>query len=495
MTMRVCLCLLTLLVAWAPPGAAQPAVPQTAARPERTIVNLRGGLYLAQFDWRATVFLVTADGIVLADPLSVDAARWMQQEFAARFPGQPVRYVLHTHYHIDRSPGAAVFTGATPIAHRLFNESFARLTGYEDVQPVKRLYDAREEITLGGSRVAILHPGGGHAPDMSVVYFPTERILFAADHPDVTAARLSFGGFSAQEVATWLDTVAPLDFDLLISGEGVQEGAEPFRTLQPFLHDLVAEVTSGLVSGLSGPTLRGRVVLSSYRTNPFYAQRVAFIDRTLASLTFRQFDLYATAVGGKQSSSAAYCTGFPNCEAPEGLVPAGLLGASFTIGQFAVSVEGAAGGQVSGTRTSRFYDDGVATRVHRVTALAGYRLARSPRFELTVVAGATQMSRDTRGLDRVKETVLPYGGRHPIEDQGTTTGFTVGADISLATTSRWNLRLPVRFTRVSWDGQFAPGPNLAQIGVGVSYRVRRNVITSPGLPGVVIMKKTPAPVP
>jgi glyoxylase-like metal-dependent hydrolase (beta-lactamase superfamily II) len=495
MTMRACLCLVALLAAWAVPTAAQPAAPPRANSAERTIVNLRGNLYLAQFDWRATVFLVTSDGIVVADPLSVAAASWMRQEFAQRFPGQPVRYVLHTHHHYDRAPGAAIFGTATPIAHRLFNDSIARLTGYHDVQPVKRLYDTREEITLGGSTVVMLHPGGGHARDMSVVYFPSEHVVFAVDHPDVTAARLSFGGFTAQEVSTWLDTVATLDVDLVVSGDGVQKSPQPFKTLQPFLHDVVADVTDGLISGVSGSALRGRVVLPSHRTNPFYGQREAFIDRTLASLTFRQLDVYGAAVGGRQSSSAEYCAGFDGCEPLEGFVPAGMLGLSVTIGQLSFAVEGSAGSQVNGTRTRRFYDDAVGRRIARFSALGGYRLSRSTRFEVTAVGGVTKLSRDTRGVERVKETLLPYGGRHPIEEQASVLGFTVGADLAIGTTSRFNLRVPVRFTRAQWArGPFAPSPTVMQVGVGAAIRLGRSVITSPGLPGIVIMKpETPAP--
>jgi hypothetical protein len=98
-------------------------------------------------------------------------------------------------------------------------------------------------------------------------------------------------------------------------------------------------------------------------------------------------------------------------------------------------------------------------------------------------------------VERVKETILPYGGRHPIEERSSAVGFTVGADLAIGTTSRFNLRVPVRLTRAKWaSGQFAPGPTVMQIGVGAAVRLGRSVITSPGLPGIVIMKpETPVP--
>jgi glyoxylase-like metal-dependent hydrolase (beta-lactamase superfamily II) len=52
---------------------------------------------------------------LLADPLSVDTAQWLNQELTARFPGAPVRYVVLTHHHLERASGAAVFAKTAQI--------------------------------------------------------------------------------------------------------------------------------------------------------------------------------------------------------------------------------------------------------------------------------------------------------------------------------------------------------------------------------------------
>ena len=43
-------------------------------------------------------------------------------------------------------------------------------------------YSGRRTITLGGRTVQLIHPGPtGHAPDLTVLYFPAERVVFGVD--------------------------------------------------------------------------------------------------------------------------------------------------------------------------------------------------------------------------------------------------------------------------------------------------------------------------
>lgn len=72
------------------------------------IEHISGGMYHATANTAGTVFMVTDEGIILADPLSPEFARWLKAEFATRF-GVPVRYVVYSHYHWDHASGGAVF--------------------------------------------------------------------------------------------------------------------------------------------------------------------------------------------------------------------------------------------------------------------------------------------------------------------------------------------------------------------------------------------------
>lgn len=96
---------------------------QQLAPPDREITPLAGDLYRVREGQRYTVFLLTPDGIVMSDPLGRDTALWLKEEFANRFPSQPVRYVLHTSHRFERAEGATVFDAADRIGHRSFNSA------------------------------------------------------------------------------------------------------------------------------------------------------------------------------------------------------------------------------------------------------------------------------------------------------------------------------------------------------------------------------------
>ncbi len=72
------------------------------------IEHVDGGVYHATANNSGTVFLVTPEGIILADPLNTEFSMWLKEEFETRF-GVPVRYVVYSHHHWDHASGGGVF--------------------------------------------------------------------------------------------------------------------------------------------------------------------------------------------------------------------------------------------------------------------------------------------------------------------------------------------------------------------------------------------------
>src|SRR5689334_18475203 len=97
--------------------AALPASAQTA--PVRSIDRLAGEIYTFRNVGHYGVFAVTSDGVVLVDPISVDASTWLKGELATRFPGKPVKAIIYSHHDGDHSGGAEVFkdTVTEIVAH------------------------------------------------------------------------------------------------------------------------------------------------------------------------------------------------------------------------------------------------------------------------------------------------------------------------------------------------------------------------------------------
>lgn len=262
-------------------GLAEAAAPPA---PVRSITPVTGNLYRASLGNWHTVFLVTTEGIVLADPLTVEFAAWLKEQLDERFK-VPVRYVIYSHSHWDHVEGGGVFAAtATFVAqegmlrnmdgrvphmpggfvdlndNRSFERDevrdrptypdyrgvcgsnfFARLDGDRDghVTPaeyhsnIRRpdiVYQDRMTLVLGGQKIELVHPGKNHANDGTVFLFPGERAVFSADFPAdalVTATMRALpsacGNFDGHPLSEWVKSyraIEALDFDVLVQGHG-----------------------------------------------------------------------------------------------------------------------------------------------------------------------------------------------------------------------------------------------------------------------------------
>ena len=230
---------------------AAPVVSYAQQAPRRTITHISGGVYQATNNFHGTVFLVTSDGIVLADPLNTDFAIWLKNELDARFD-VPVRYVVYSHHHWDHASGGDVFSDtARYIGHANMLDSLAMpppataltevvgqyapvaaldldgndsvdrdeanagdidgvlfgafdanedglLSGAEVmrgpvsyVRPPEITYTDQLDITLGGKRVHVQWVGEmNHSLDSSLITFPDDDVMFLVDY--VTFGRLPY---------------------------------------------------------------------------------------------------------------------------------------------------------------------------------------------------------------------------------------------------------------------------------------------------------------
>jgi hypothetical protein len=69
---------------------------QPPAPPPFDITRITGDLYRGNAGGLHNIFLVTPDGIILADPITTPYATWLKAELAARFR-VPVKYVIYSH--------------------------------------------------------------------------------------------------------------------------------------------------------------------------------------------------------------------------------------------------------------------------------------------------------------------------------------------------------------------------------------------------------------
>jgi len=307
----------------------------------RTIEQVRGDLYKVVSGpgvAAVTVFLVTADGIVLADPLNPEFAAWLKTELATRFPGKPVRYVLESHYHWDHARGGGMFADSAKfIGHANMAKNLelplnqarppgdtddvngdGRMTREEAQTGTRANFDrfdgngdgflTREEINAdirrpditfsgdrytlntGGKTIELIWARNRHTDDLFDIYFPAERVLFASDYVWINRLCCNFA-FDRRPITTWINSIKALealDFDLVVNSHWAAGTKADLVRFREYLEDLQSQVQAGISAGRSVEDIEKAVNLSKYSTFVGYPEQVpAMIRSAYVSLTKR----------------------------------------------------------------------------------------------------------------------------------------------------------------------------------------------------------------
>lgn len=497
----------------------------TAARAQeprtREIVQVRGHVYRIQYGDAATVCFVGADAILLADPLNPTAATWIRAELATRFPGRTIRFVVQTYPSFERAGGGLLFRPeATIVGHERFNKTLREMEAtlppsvrgldqnrdqvldpaelantplradlltydvngdgtlrsselYGAVAQARAIYVMRTIVDVSGHKIEILNPTPAYRSDTSAILFPEERVLFSAGSPVITDAAPAFKGHNARDVLQWMHAIAPLAFDLAVSGTGAVMPRADFDTLLHYLDDLRTTAVAAYSAGLPIADSLDAPLLLPYRGTPVDASRIANLRALHDTLVVYETEIVAGASVKWISSNGAYCDSFTNCTAG-GFVPVGTGGLRLTAGRYGGMLELAFGGQVTASRESALYDDAFAFRGSRGSLLVR-RGGREPAERSTDwLAGISLTVGDSKGLDRVKDAVAPFGGRHPLSQRAVDFGFTGGADYVRPLRNHRKLIVPIRVTISPFaPTDLWPGRLDAQIGVGFSFTVNQ----------------------
>ncbi len=308
----------------------------------RGIVKIAGDLYRAQNGDRYTIFLTTPEGTVVADPISLNFASWLSNELEESTDDEPVRYVVYTGHdgrlvsggaafsdtaqfvgHAEMAAALALPRGEVPLppdssdldadkngridrseARGALQRDFAlfdedgdgALNGAEvrrgplkDVAPPAITFADQYTITLGGEKVVLIHPGAARSADMTVLYFPSERAVFAGDLLQVKRLPDEL----QPNVGAWIDAlrkIEQIDFDILVPAYGPVGKKEDVSALRRYLQDLAAGVAEGVAKGRTVRELQDSLTLDAYKEWEGYARnRASHIAEAYASLAGSQF--------------------------------------------------------------------------------------------------------------------------------------------------------------------------------------------------------------
>lgn len=208
------------------------------------LTQLTGHVFTFQWNWYRNLVVLTDEGLVVIDPMGVQAATALKQALDERFPGVPVRRVIYSHYHLDHVRGAKVLEPLEVVAHENCGRYWKPLDLTDVVLPTRTIA-GDTDLTLGGVELRALDVGLSHTDTLFAFHLPAERVLFTADLGLVkTVAPTGVPDRYAPGYLAALDRLAALDFDLFVPshfGHGRKQDLIEWRDMLEYGRQLARE--------------------------------------------------------------------------------------------------------------------------------------------------------------------------------------------------------------------------------------------------------------
>ena len=495
------------IAATVPPALAQPNGGDRIG----TITPLSGDLYRVDAGGQTTVFIVGSEGIVLVDPLSTEVATWLRDEFAMRFPGRPVRYVVYSHHHEDRASGGLVFMpSASQVGQGRFNaERLAASTTlsppladfdrnrdgvlqrdeisqssraatllardrnadgiltpseiYAEVATVDSAFSRQGTLTVGAPDVLLASAPTSYAADMNVIVFPAQRVAFAANLFTPRAVPRQFGPQKVPVLIESMRTIERLPFDTLLTGDGQMLNRSDVASFREYLEALYGGVRSGRAAGRTIGELQNELSLDSFRQwDNFENGRRVNIAEVYQAL--RRSVVTLTATGAYPYESADSCNRQPGCVVTDGhATPVGVemrrIGERFTAAMQMHSFPRESAHYPTTSRVVQLQDTIVALPL-------GVAVGSAERGMSIIVEGGPAISRGRSGVTTF--------GRFSDEFRATSrvsVGWSAGALVEFHVRPRLAIAAPVHFVQEGTDATSVRRRRI-MVGAGLSVGIQ-----------------------
>lgn len=226
--------------------------------------------------------LVTEEGVVLVDDKFEENYEGIVESVSS-VTGQPIRYVLNTHYHGDHAGGNTRFLDVAEVistrnARRNILEG-RQSNAPPNMMPARIVFTEEMSLFLGGYEVRARHFGRGHTDTDAIVYFPELDTVHMGDMMAGTTPLIDYTGGGS--IAEWTSTVDALlrtfEFDTVIPGHGAVTNREGLETYRANVVQLRDRVTSLVREGRSEAEI-GAVLAEEY---PSYAPGSLYVEWSL----------------------------------------------------------------------------------------------------------------------------------------------------------------------------------------------------------------------
>ncbi len=225
----------------------------------RSITNIAGDVYRFQNNFHYSIFTITGDGVVVADPINRDAAIWLKGEIE-KLTDQKITHLVYSHSHGDHASGGRVFGEASEV---IVQENAP--DSIDGVTPTKRFSDTLT-FSQGNKTFELTYLGPGHGIDLAVMIVRPENVAFVVDV--VASKRLFYRDFPNSDVGKWADQIKKiesLDFEILAGGHGPVGVKSDVTDARIYLEELREEVLAGLKAGQSVDELKSSIKMEKYK--------------------------------------------------------------------------------------------------------------------------------------------------------------------------------------------------------------------------------------
>lgn len=233
-----------------------------ASEPARSITRLAGDVYRFQNNAHYSVFMVTSEGVIATDPISPDAAQWLNNEIQVRF-NQPVKYVLYSHDHWDHVSGAAAFPEATIVAHA---NAVPFIQASDDPIELPNITFTNELVVkLGGKEVHLYYLGESHSNNLVYMVFPDASVLFGVDA--ISVNRLPFQDMAGTDIDGLIGAISALeemDVQIVAPGHGEIGTLADLAAHREYLELLKERVANLMREGRSLEQIKNAVTMDEY---------------------------------------------------------------------------------------------------------------------------------------------------------------------------------------------------------------------------------------
>ncbi|MDH3733722.1 MAG: MBL fold metallo-hydrolase [Gemmatimonadota bacterium] len=249
-------------------GDPQGAPAEPAGDPARyETTEVADGVYQFRFVGHNALFVVTDDGVVAFDPISVEAASAYAGEIRKHAPGVGLAAIVYSHRDADHATGANALRQAMESEAPIHAHENALAPLVESADPDLPPPDETftDQASLAGGAVELHYLGRSHSDDMAVGFLPEHGIAFAVDF--VAADRFGYRDLSSFYFPDMHDAIAGLleiPFERIIFGHGPPGDRATIERQLQYYRDLEDLVRTAVDDGLTEDETAEEVLLSDY---------------------------------------------------------------------------------------------------------------------------------------------------------------------------------------------------------------------------------------